>query len=120
MRRYLALFATCIATLGLLVAVDTVSGNAAAPQSTKSPAVITITNFTYTGQLTVTPGQTVKVVNGDGFSHTATNPLGKFDTGTIPSGTFKTFIAPKKPGRYGIKCNFHASMKGTLRVMKPA
>lgn len=119
MRRHLAVLATCIATLGLLLGVDAVTGSASAPKTQPKVATIVISNFTYTGTLTVHPGVKVRVENHDPTSHTATNPRNKFDTGTIPSGKARSFIAPTKVGNYQIRCNFHSFMKGTLHVVAP-
>jgi plastocyanin len=115
MRRYLAILATCIATLALLIGVDAVTGTAAAPPAPKI-ATIVISNFTYSGTLTVPPGARVRVENHDSFSHTLTNNGNKFDTGVIPAGKARAFIAPRKVGNFKFHCNIHSSMMGTLHV----
>jgi plastocyanin len=85
-----------------------------------------IRNFGFTGDLTVAPGATVKVVNRDGFVHTLTYKPhgvfrpGKFNTGNIPAnGGRRTFVAPTKTGRYPFGCMHHLEMHGTLIVRRP-
>ena len=65
---------------------------------------------------TVAPGTTVTVTNKDGLNHTLTSKAGGFDTGDIPGGPSKTFIAPKKAGSYSYICMIHQYMTGTLVV----
>jgi plastocyanin len=47
---------------------------------------------------------------------TASNPLGKFDTGNIAAGKSVAITAPTKPGSYPFHCSIHSSMIGTLVV----
>jgi plastocyanin len=115
MRRYLAIFAACIATLALLIGVDAVTGSAAAP-TPKIPTIV-ISNFTYSGALTVKPGVKVRVENHDSFSHTLTNNGGVFDTGIIPGGKVRSIIAPKRVGNFKFHCNIHSTMTGVLHVV---
>lgn len=119
MRRHLAIVATCIATLGLLLGVDAVTGSASAPTATPKVATIVISNFTYTGTLTVHPGVRVRVENHDTTTHTATNPARHFNTGPIPPGGARAFTAPTVVGDYSIRCNFHSFMRGHLHVVAP-
>lgn len=91
--------------------------NVAAPA--EAP-VITITNFTYTGSLTVEAGATVTVRNADTAPHTLTAVDGSFTTPTINAGQSATFTAPKRVGSFAIKCNIHSSMSGTLTVVAVA
>jgi plastocyanin len=104
-------------TLIGLLTVNAVAADSAPP--TKLVPVITISNFQYTGALTVRPGQTVKVTNADGTNHTFSNPKNKFDTGTIAPGTSKKFVAPRRVGNYKVICHFHSFMAGTLHVVAP-
>ena len=115
MRRYLAIFATCIATLGLLLGVDAVTGTAATPAKAALPTIV-ISNFQFSGALTVKPGDKVRVENHDSFSHTLTSNGMKFNTGVIPPGTARPFTAPGNVGNYGFHCNIHTTMTGTLHV----
>jgi plastocyanin len=93
------------------------SGPAGATQPASGPT-ITISNFGYTGALTVTPGATVTVVNRDSVAHTLTDKqTHAFDTGNIAgSGGTGTFTAPTKPGSYPFGCTYHPEMSGVLTV----
>jgi plastocyanin len=99
------------------------SSTASTPAASSStPAAsgptITISNFSYTGTLTVKAGTKITVVNMDSAAHTLTDKKsGKFDTGTVAgSGGTATFIAPNTPGTYQFGCSFHPAMAGTLIV----
>ena len=81
-------------------------------------AVITIKGFAFQGDLTVRPGAMVTVRNADTVVHTLTAVDGSFTTKTIQPGKSATFKAPKKVGDYAITCEFHPSMKGTLKVAR--
>ena len=91
------------------------SSESAAPASGGG---ILISNFAYTGSLTVKPGQTVSVTNEDATQHTLTDVTpGGFSTGTIEaSGATREFTAPAQPGSFPFVCRFHPTMKGTLIV----
>ena len=115
MRRYLAIFATCIATLGLLIGVDAVTGTAAAPPAKVVPTIV-ISGFQFSGALTVKPGVRVRVENHDSFTHTLTSNAHKFNTGMIPGGKARPFTAPTVVGDYPFHCNIHSTMTGTLHV----
>ena len=95
------------------------SGSAAPVSSTPATGTkIVIDNFTFSpDSLTVSPGQTVTVVNSDSTAHTLTATTGKaFDTGTISAGKSGTFTAPTAPGSYPYICTIHQFMHGTLIV----
>jgi plastocyanin len=103
------------------------SGGSSAPAATSSASGssaaatsggITISNFAFSGQLTVKAGATVTVVNNDSVAHTLTDKATHlFDTGNISAGGGKgTFKAPTKPGKYPFGCTYHPNMAGTLTV----
>jgi plastocyanin len=81
-------------------------------------AGITISNFAYSGTMTVQAGQKVTVTNNDSTAHTLTDKKTHlFDTGNIAAnGGTGTFTAPKKPGTYPFGCTYHPQMAGTLIV----
>lgn len=137
MNRYpLAAGATCLFTL--LVACSSSSAPGASPSGAPTSGGIVITNFKYTGPLTVKTGQQVTVTNDDTTDHTLTDqptlnaerqggqtpggqtqagPTAQFSTGTIdPSGGTRSFAAPAAPGSYPFGCRVHPAMKGTLIV----
>jgi plastocyanin len=81
-----------------------------------SPAMITIQDSAFHGDLTVAPGARVTVRNRDSVAHTLTARDGSFDTGSIAGDHSVSFTAPTKPGNYPIGCKFHPAMSGTLIV----
>jgi plastocyanin len=91
---------------------------AAASAGSQASGGIVISGFTYSGTLTVKPGQKVTVTNQDSVMHTLTDKKSHlFDTGDIAAGGGKgTFIAPTKPGSYPFGCAIHPDMQGTLIV----
>jgi plastocyanin len=89
----------------------------AEPGRHRGAATITMQNYGYTGDLTVTPGADVTVVNKDSTAHTLTDKAtGRFDTGVIAGGGSRSFVAPAKPGRYPFGCTLHPEMSGVLTV----
>ena len=88
------------------------SGTAAA----SSAATITIQGHHYTGNVTVSPGARVAVVNKDLTTHTVTSDSsGAFDVSVGPGGQ-ATFTAPSAAGSYPYHCNRHPAMHGMLIV----
>ncbi|ACU72860.1 blue (type 1) copper domain protein [Catenulispora acidiphila DSM 44928] len=80
-------------------------------------AQVVITNFAFSPTtLTVTPGETVTVLNKDSTAHTLTATGKAFDTGDITPGKSGSFIAPTIPGTYSYICMIHQFMHGTLTV----
>lgn len=65
--------------------------------------------------LTVAPGDTVVWVNNDLFPHTATSPIGAFDSKEIKPGKSWRYKVPKK-GLFEYICTLHPTMKASLRV----
>jgi plastocyanin len=91
------------------------AGTTAAPGG--SQAEIEIEGFQYTAPASVSPGQSIKVVNKDGPEHSVTSGKdhSQFDVDVDGGGT-GTFTAPSAPGTYDIICKYHSSMHGTLVV----
>ncbi len=92
-------------------------GAAAAPAEAPANPVVRIADFSFSGDLTVTVGQTVTVTNVDGAPHTVTANDGSFDTGDIGGGGTGSFVAPTQPGTYDFICTIHPSMTGQLVVL---
>lgn len=90
-------------------------GNGAAGDGAADDATLTISDFSFSG-LTVSPGATVTVQNGDDSPHTVTAEDGSFDTGNIDARGSSSFVAPSDPGTYAITCNVHPQMSGTITV----
>lgn len=74
-----------------------------------------VKDYTFT-PITVSPGQVVRVLDGDDEPHTVTAEDGSFDTGSFDKSEPGTFTAPSKPGTYKFLCSIHPSMHGTLIV----
>ncbi|MEO1702462.1 MAG: cupredoxin family copper-binding protein [Pseudomonadota bacterium] len=64
-------------------------------------------------ELTVSVGDTITFLNGDGAPHTATATDGSFDTGRLNSGDSAT-VTITSAGTYEYVCSFHPSMKGVI------
>jgi plastocyanin len=94
------------------------SAPASSSSATTKSGGITISNFAYSGTLTVKAGQKVTVTNNDSMAHTLTDKATKkFDTGNIDgNGGTGTFTAPSQPGTYKFGCTYHPNMAGTLTV----
>jgi plastocyanin len=79
-------------------------------------AMLTISNFAFSGASSVSPGQTVMVMNDDAQTHSVTADSGNAFDVTVEAGASATFTAPMKPGTYPYHCTFHSDMHGTLTV----
>ncbi|MHB1446624.1 MAG: cupredoxin domain-containing protein [Acidimicrobiales bacterium] len=78
---------------------------------------VVIKNFEFMPMsLTVKAGALITVHNEDGTTHTLSATNGAFNTGDIPPGATKTFMAPSKAGKYSFYCQIHQYMTGTLTV----
>ena len=65
---------------------------------------------------TVAKGTTVKWVNNDNMTHTATSDDGTtFDSGNIAAGASYSVVA-SKAGTFTYHCNIHPTMTATLVV----
>lgn len=106
------------AVLALVLAACSSSKKPATHSTAPGPPTgIIITGYTFSGALTVKPGQQVTVTNNDPVKHTLTQvPKHLFDTGSIDGGATRTFTAPSTPGQYTFGCTFHRNMAGTLIV----
>jgi plastocyanin len=124
MRRSLSAAAACVVLAAASVVVATSAQAHPTNQARRSAAspTIVIKDFGFSGDLTVRPGVTVKVVNKDSVTHTLTDKKTHlWDTGRIaPHGGTASFTAPSTVGRYPFGCKIHPEMKGTLIVAIPA
>lgn len=81
---------------------------------------ITISNFKFVpANVTVKPGETIKIVNKDNLAHTFTalpTDSAKFDTGDINQGQSASVTAPSTAGAYNYHCSIHPFMTGTVTV----
>jgi plastocyanin len=84
-----------------IAAVSTTGSTA----GTSATMVITITNFSYQGPVSVSPGSTVTVKNEDSQAHTVTSDqAGLFDA-VVPGGGNVVFTAPTTAGSYAYHCS---------------
>ena len=110
------LAALVLASGGRSSAATSATTSAAVAVAGKS-ATLVISNFSYhPAVLTVKVGTTITVVNHDPVEHTATDPGGAFDTGTLNQGNSSHFTL-YKPGTYDFTCSFHAFMHGVIKVV---
>lgn len=111
------------ARISSTIASSTTSPVSSSAAPTSSPAAaaaaIEIKNYKFVpADITVTPGETVRVRNDDSVTHTMTSqaPNKAFDTGSIDPGATATFTAPSTAGSYSYICSIHPFMRGTLTV----
>lgn len=67
--------------------------------------------------VTVNVGDTIRWTNNDGFSHTASEENGVFNTGTLSAGE-SVSITMTQAGSFNYFCAFHPSMTGTIVVVE--
>jgi plastocyanin len=112
--------AAIVIAVGALALGHTSGGSARAPAAGVSrgdAAHLTIANYAFApAVLTVRVGATVTVTNTDSTAHTATAESGAFDSGTLKPGQ-SAHLTLSKPGTYTYLCQFHAFMKGTIKVV---
>lgn len=106
-----------ISTIASIVLVSASSTTRALPDTLPATVhTVSIHNFAFSpADLAVNTGDTVKFVNQDDETHTATATESAFDSGPLnPNATFSyTFT---KAGVYHYYCRIHTSMKGTIVV----
>ncbi|MDP9444841.1 MAG: cupredoxin domain-containing protein, partial [Actinomycetota bacterium] len=90
---------------------------APAPVETAPDGVVTyrVARFQFPA-VTVSPGATLRIVDGDSEPHTVTALDGSFDSGSFDPDRPATLTAPTKPGTYKITCTIHPSMEGEIVV----
>jgi len=87
-----------------------VSAAAAADDTT-----VTIKNFSFAMDVTVTPGSTVTWKNLDGEPHTVTSADGLFRSPALDQNDSFSFKFDK-PGVYKYICSIHPKMRATVTV----
>jgi plastocyanin len=117
MRRHaiLAALLSAAALAGCGGSNDTKTKAATAPADT-----IKIADFLYDPDpVTVKAGTKITITNTDSAPHTVTEKVASpsFDSGTI-RGKASGSITFHKPGTFTYYCQFHATMKGTLTVVR--
>jgi plastocyanin len=93
-----------------------------APKPTRTQAHVgktygvTIQTFMFMPRtLTIRVGDSIRVTNKDGASHTFTADNGSFDSGNLDQGQAKT-LTFRTRGTFDFMCSYHPSMTGTLTV----
>ena len=78
-------------------------------------ATVTIRNFMFAMDVTVTPGSTVTWKNLDGEPHTVASLDGLFRSQALDEGDSYSFKFDK-PGVFKYICSIHPNMKATITV----
>jgi plastocyanin len=87
----------------------------AACGSSKSTAEVLVKNYAFP-PITATPGEKLKLVDGDDESHTVSADDGSFKFGPFSPKAPGLLVAPTKSGSYPFHCDIHPTMHGTLVV----
>ena len=87
----------------------------ASPAAAAGPT-ISIADMKYTTPISVAPGATITVTNGDGAEHTVTADSGNAFSVEVDGNGTATFTAPTQPGTYAFHCTYHPMMHGQLVV----
>jgi plastocyanin len=88
---------------------------AAATGARADDAMVTIKNFMFAMDVTVTAGSTVTWKNQDGEPHTVASLDGLFRSPALDEGDSYSFKF-EKPGVYKYICSIHPRMKATVTV----
>ena len=78
-------------------------------------ATVTIKNFAFAMDVTVTPGSTVTWINLDGEPHTVASADGLFHSPALDENDRFSFKFDK-PGVYKYICSIHPGMRATVTV----
>lgn len=79
---------------------------------------VNITNFAFSPEsLEVQVGDTVRFINNDSSSHTASEENGVFNTGTLSPGEIAEIVMDQT-GTFGYFCAFHHFMTGSITVIE--
>ena len=78
-------------------------------------AQVSISNFAFAMDVTVTPGSTVTWKNLDGEPHTVASTGGLFHSPALDEGDSFSFKF-EKPGVYPYICSIHPRMRATVTV----
>ena len=83
--------------------------------SAAAAAIVTIKNFNFAMDVTVTPGSTVTWTNLDGEPHTVASVDGLFRSPALDQNDSFRFTFDK-PGVYKYICSIHPRMKAVITV----
>ena len=119
--KYTVLFAFAALAVSLLGAQGTPPATSPAPSASPAPnaspaVVVHMKNFAFVPQsVTIHAGQSVKWINDDSVSHSATANDHSWNSGELDNGQSWTY-AFSAAGTYQYFCDDHAFMKGTVIV----
>jgi plastocyanin len=88
---------------------------AGASAAAAADAIVTIKNFNFAMDVTVTPGSTVTWTNLDGEPHTVASVDGLFRSPALDQNDSFRFTFDK-PGVYKYICSIHPRMKAVITV----
>jgi plastocyanin len=109
-------FMFSVATMAAISTVAAFGISAQAAQLSAAKPTVTISMFAFS-KLSVKAGTKFTVVNKDSADHTFHVAGTKLDP-LVKSGSSVQVIAPAKPAKYKVTCDFHPSMHGVLTVTK--
>ncbi len=84
--------------------------------SADQATTITIRNFAFALPTSVSPGETLTVVNEDSAEHSVTADSEDLFDVDIEAGATGTVTVPDEPGTYSFHCVYHPEMTGVLTV----
>lgn len=116
--KYSVLFACAALAVALLGAqTGTSPSSSASPAPAASPAVVVhMKNFAFVpASVTIHAGQSVKWINDDSVSHSATANDRSWNSGELDNGQSWTYTF-SAAGTYQYFCDDHSFMKGTVIV----
>ncbi|MDO8391232.1 MAG: cupredoxin domain-containing protein [Actinomycetota bacterium] len=117
-------FGVCLVVVGAL-ALSGCGGDDASPSGTAAAttpgssntdgagATLTISGLAFSA-VTSAAGESIAIVNDDGFGHTVTDRDGGFNVKVAGGATGELTI--DQPGTYKIFCEIHSDMAGTIVV----
>jgi plastocyanin len=109
--RWFPVVLAAVATIGLASGVTVA---VAGPKPTTHKVIIHSMGF-HPQDLTLKVGDSIKWINNDPVTHTATATGGRFNSNGIAPGHAWRFTARKK-GEFKYACSVHPTMTGTLHV----
>jgi plastocyanin len=83
--------------------------------ATAADTTVTIKNFSFAMDVTVTPGSTVTWTNLDGEPHTVVSADGLFRSPALDQNDSFSFKF-EKPGIYKYICSIHSNMRAAITV----
>lgn len=84
-------------------------------EAAEDGATIEINALSFGGPVTISTGETVRVVNNDTLAHTWTSEDDLFDVSLSPGGGRGSFTF-EESGTFSFFCQIHPSMTGSVTV----